>query len=103
MVDNKALTFNELFEKNFEQLDLYTAAITRAHGKSHPETFEVRELFNTIQSKMNEADTNTPNLNAEFASLRLTTNNYMIPEDVCATYMNVYNMLAELDKAYLNI
>src|SRR5699024_4099630 len=41
-------TFNEVITNHFEKLDLYTTAITRAHGKNHPEAFEVRELFETI-------------------------------------------------------
>ena len=39
----------EFFEKNDETLDLYTKAITRAHGKNHPEVFEVRNLYQKIQ------------------------------------------------------
>ena len=38
----------QFFEANDEMLDLYTNAITKAHGKNHPEVFEVRKLYETI-------------------------------------------------------
>jgi len=92
--------FHELVDKNFESLDLYTAAITRAHGESHPEAFTVRELFIAIQTKVTGASKDTPALDDEFTKLREVTDNYKIPSDVCETYAKVYEMLAELDKAY---
>lgn len=93
-------TFNEVVENYFEKLDLYTTAITRAHGKNHPEAFEVRELFETMNAKVKEAGTTKPNLDAEFTQLRKVTDNYTIPKDVCETYAGVYNMLSEVDKSY---
>ena len=63
-------TFNEVITNHFEKLDLYTTAITRAHGKNHPEAFEVRELFEKISKKVKDAGTNKPDLDAEFAQLR---------------------------------
>ncbi|SHG14393.1 iron-sulfur cluster repair di-iron protein, ric [Ornithinibacillus halophilus] len=93
-------TFNELVIKHFEKLDLYTTAITRAHGKSHPEAFEVRELFETINEKVKESGDNKPDLITEFVQLRKITENYTIPEDVCETYASTFNMLGEVDKAY---
>jgi iron-sulfur cluster repair protein YtfE (RIC family) len=93
-------TFNEIVENYFEKLDLYTTAITRAHGKNHPEAFEVRELFETLNTKVKEAGTSKPNLDAEFAQLRKVTDNYTIPGDVCETYAGTYNMLSEADEAY---
>ena len=42
----------QFFEANDEMLDLYTNAITKAHGKNHPEVFEVRKLYETIQHKI---------------------------------------------------
>jgi len=93
-------TFHEVVENYFEKLDVFTTAITRAHGKSHPEAFEVREIFETINAKVKEAGTNKPNLDEEFTQLRQTTDNYIIPADVCETYAGVYNMLSDLDKSY---
>lgn len=92
--------FNELVEEYLSTLDLYTTAITRAHGENHPEAFEVRELFEAIHEKVEEAGTGRPNLEQEFAQLRNVTDNYAIPGDVCETYAGVYEMLAELDESY---
>ncbi|OCA89333.1 hypothetical protein A8F94_23555 [Bacillus sp. FJAT-27225] len=61
-------------------MDLYTIAITRAHGKNHPEVFEVRALFEGINEKVKEAGASNPSLDAEFTQLRKITDNYMIPE-----------------------
>lgn len=93
-------SFNEVVENYFSTLDLYTTAITRAHGKSHPEAFEVRNLFEAINAKVTEAGANRPNLDSEFTQLRRVTDNYTIPNDVCETYAGVYRMLAEADKSY---
>lgn len=94
------VSFNEMVEKYFEKLDLFTTAITRAHGESHPEAFEVRSLFEKIDSKVKEAGTNKPNLDEEFIQLRKITGNYTVPGDVCETYAGVYHMLSEIDKTY---
>lgn len=93
-------SFNEVVEDYFSKLDLYTTAITRAHGKSHPEAFKVRDLFETMNTKVTEAGSTQPNLDAEFTELRNVTDNYTIPKDVCETYAGVYTMLAEADKSY---
>lgn len=97
---NEIATFNQVIEKHFQTLDLYTTAITRAHGKNHPEAFKVRDLFETINSKTKEAGTIKPSLDEEFIKLRVVTNNYEVPEDVCETYAGVYEMLSETDNAY---
>ena len=94
-------TFNKVVEDDFSKLDLYTTAITRAHGENHPEAFEVRELFEKINAKVTDAGTSKPNLDEEFTKLREITNHYTIPEDVCETYAGTYNMLSELDKSYV--
>ncbi|ALV22179.1 hypothetical protein [Carnobacterium antarcticum] len=91
---------NEVADKYFEKLDIFTVAITRAHGKNHPEAFEVRELFSEIKEKIQIAGSTKPNLDAELTQLREVTNNYTIPGDVCGTYAAVYNMLSETDQAY---
>ncbi len=99
-MSEQTVTFNEVVENNFSTLDLYTTAITRAHGKNHPEAFEVRELFEVMNEKVKEAGTEKPNLDEEFTKLRNITDNYTIPGDVCETYAGVYNMLSEADKSY---
>ncbi len=92
--------FNELLTSYHEKLDLFTTAITRAHGESHPEAFKVRELYEAISARVKNGGSDKPDLDAEFAELRKVTNNYTIPGDVCETYAATYNMLAEVDKAY---
>src|SRR5690625_4880402 len=93
-------TFHEYFNANLETLDLYTMAITRAHGESHPEAFQVRELFESIQDKLAKAGADRPELNMEFLKLREITNNYEVPADVCETYAAVYHMLEKADDTY---
>ena len=100
MMSEQLRTFNEVVEDYFSKLDLFTSAITRAHGKNHPEAFEVRELFEAINTKVKEAGKNKPNLDVEFTQLQKITDNYTIPGDVCETYAGVYNMLSEVDKSY---
>ncbi|NLM40178.1 MAG: iron-sulfur cluster repair di-iron protein, ric, partial [Firmicutes bacterium] len=51
-------------------------------------------------AKLEAAGEEKPELDAEFEKLRQITGNYTVPGDVCETYEAVYNMLAELDKAY---
>lgn len=96
----QARSFRDIIENEFEKLDIYTTAITRAHGESHPEAFKVRELFETIQASVKAAGTNKPDLGDTFNQLRKVTDNYAIPNDVCETYAAVYNLLAEADNAY---
>ncbi|AQS53528.1 Iron-sulfur cluster repair protein ScdA [Jeotgalibaca dankookensis] len=93
-------TYNELADKQFEKLDLFSKAITRAHGKNHPEAFQVRELFETIAQKTEQAKPEKPNLDVEFDELRDVTDHYSIPNDVCETYAAVYEMFSQLDEAY---
>lgn len=97
MMSAQNKTFEEIFANYVDKLDLYTNAITRAHGSSHPEAFDVRKLFEALNKKVTEQDLN---LNDEFAKLREVTNDYKVPGDVCETYAATYEMLSELDKAY---
>ncbi len=94
------LTFNEAWEKHFKTLEQYVPIVARVHGSSHSEFYEVRKLFDTIKKKINKAGSERPELNEEFAKLREVTDNYTVPGDICESYEAVYNMLAELDKAY---
>lgn len=102
-MSEQTATLDVLVKSYFDKLDLYTTAITRVHGKNHPEAFEVRELFETMNEKVKEAGPNKPNLDTEFTQLRAITNHYTIPDDVCETYADVYNMLAQVDKSYHNL
>ncbi|HFI0330555.1 TPA: hypothetical protein ACGOU0_000971 [Streptococcus suis] len=53
-----------------------------------------------LQKKAKDAGVEKPDLKEEFVKLREITDNYTVPGDVCESYEAVYNMLAELDKAY---
>lgn len=86
-------------KKELETLDLYSNAITKVHGASHPEAFEVREQFEKIQEKI-KADKDNLKLDEEFEALRKITSNYEIPNDVCETYEATYRMLEQADKEY---
>lgn len=99
-MSQQKLTFKEFVNTNFEKLDLFTTAITRAHGKNHPEAFDVRKLFEAIHEKINESGPNIPTLDDELKQLRTVTNDYKIPNDVCETYASVYEMLQTLDQLY---
>jgi iron-sulfur cluster repair protein YtfE (RIC family) len=98
MADKQA--FIEAKDKHFKMLNLYVPVVARVHGKHHPEFHEVHKLFDEISRKIEESGKEVPELNEEFARLREVTNNYTVPDDVCESYEAVYNMLAELDKAY---
>ncbi len=84
----------DFFEKNDEMLDLYTNAITKAHGNNHPEVFEVRRSYKAIQAKMQQ---NQLDLAPEFGEIRLLTNNYTIPNDACPTLTKTYQVLEKFD------
>ena len=92
--------FNVVTKKLFRTLQQYVPIVARVHGTSHPEFHEVRNVFDTIVEKTKQAGSNTPQLNEEFVKLREITSNYKVPGDVCESYEAVYNMLAEIDKAY---
>lgn len=91
-------SFKETFHKEREQLDLYTTAITRAHGDSHPEAHDVRKLFETMVEKIDHEQ--TADLTDTFFELKKVTNDYTIPADVCETYATVYRTLATLNEIY---
>ncbi|MEL1134105.1 iron-sulfur cluster repair di-iron protein, ric [Desulfitobacterium sp. THU1] len=96
---SKQLAFKKVKETHFKTLEQYVPIVDRVHGGNHPEFHEVRKLFEMIKMKTKEA-AESPDLNEEFARLREVTHNYTVPSDVCESYEAVYNMLAEVDKAY---
>lgn len=97
---SRQLIFNEVKESKFKTLEQYVPVVARVHGGNHPEFHEVRMLFDTINKKTKEAGSERPELKDEFSKLREITDNYAVPGDVCESFEAVYNMLAELDKAY---
>lgn len=92
--------FNKAKTEHFKRLKQYVPIVARVHGINHPEFHEVHRLFDAISGKVKEAGAKMPELDMEFTRLREITNNYSVPSDVCESYEAVYNMLAELDKAY---
>lgn len=94
---------NHYINDNHEKLELYTTAITRAHGKNHPEAFAVRELYTQLEKKVEEAEGERPNLDAEFRKLREVTHDYEVPNDVCETYEATYHMLRQADLIYSHL
>jgi regulator of cell morphogenesis and NO signaling len=97
---SKQLAFKEIKDRYFKTLEQYVPIVARVHGDNHPEFHEVHKLFDIIKKKTQEAGTEKPQLNEEFAKLREITNNYTVPVDVCESYEAVYKMLAEVDKTY---
>ena len=95
------LKFNQIKESHFKTLEQYVPVVAKVHGGNHPEFHEVRKLFDTIIKKTKESGAEKPELNEEFGKLREITDNYTVPGDVCESYEAVYNLLAEVDKAYL--
>ncbi|HHW00581.1 MAG TPA: iron-sulfur cluster repair di-iron protein, ric [Clostridiaceae bacterium] len=97
---NNNQTFNSVKEKHFKTLEMFVPIVARVHGKSHPEFYEVKNIFDVLAKKLKESESQELELDQEFAKLREITKNYTVPDDVCESYEAVYNMLAELDKAY---
>ncbi|SCG82180.1 hypothetical protein DW1_0569 [Proteiniborus sp. DW1] len=94
------IMFNEVKEKYFKRLEQFVPIVARVHGGTHPEFHDVHKLFSEINAKIKKAGAEKPELDNEFKQLREITGNYTVPGDVCESYEAVYNMLAELDKAY---
>lgn len=92
--------FNEAKAKYLKTLGQYVPIVARVHGKNHPEFYIVHELFDAMKQKIKQSGSQLPQLREEFERLRETTDHYAVPGDVCESYEAVYNMLAQLDKAY---
>jgi regulator of cell morphogenesis and NO signaling len=93
--------FDQVKELRLKTLEQYVPIVAKVHGPSHPEFHDVQRVFNEMQAKLDkDAGMEKPELESEFAELRKITSNYTVPEDVCESYEAVYDMLAELDKAY---
>ncbi|MDD4566072.1 MAG: iron-sulfur cluster repair di-iron protein, ric [Eubacteriales bacterium] len=97
---SKQSIFYQENKNHFNTLEQYVPIVAKVHGGSHPEFHEVRKLFDSIVHKTKDAGANKPELNEEFVGLREITGNYTVPGDVCESYEAVYNILAEVDKAY---
>src|SRR5690625_3378946 len=94
--------FYETMDKYYNKLNMYSKALTKVHGGTHPEVFEVRHLFERIDTELKESNQEDLNIDIEFESLREVTNNYTVPEDACEAFQGVDQMLSEADEAYYN-
>lgn len=90
------MTLKQYMSDNSEKLDLYTKAISKVHGDSHPEVHEVKALYETMKEKVSNGES----VDSEFESLRNVTSNYALPSDACETYQATYEMLKEADGIY---
>jgi regulator of cell morphogenesis and NO signaling len=99
---SKHLTLNEGIKGNLKKLELYVPVVARVHGGHHPEFHEVRKLYDEIVRKLGEGS-EKPDLSEEFGKIRVITDNYTVPGDVCESYEAVYNMLAELEEAFKEV
>lgn len=88
------MTINEFYSSYNDTLDLYTSAITKAHGQHHPEVWQVRSIYEEIQKKIHAG---RYDLSDEFQQLRRITNNYAIPDDVCGAFRTAYQLLQQFD------
>ncbi|WP_125588124.1 iron-sulfur cluster repair di-iron protein, ric [Companilactobacillus jidongensis] len=89
----------DYLDERQEKLEFYTKAITNAHGKNHPEVFNVRDEYVKLQLALESQD----NLDSNFAELRKTTNNYAIPNDVCPVFEATYHMLETADAIHTQV
>src|SRR5690606_41372722 len=80
-----------------DKLKMYVPIVDRVHGKLHPEFHDVRRVFDVLDDKLNQSNLDLKN---EFEALKVITNHYKVPHDVCESYEAVYQMLEELNKAY---
>jgi regulator of cell morphogenesis and NO signaling len=53
-----------------------------------------------MNKKIKNADSGRPDLEEDFKQLRVISDDYTVPGDVCESYEAVFQMVAELDQAY---
>lgn len=89
-------TLQNYLTDHHEKMDLFTSAITRAHGKNHPEAFDIRDLYIEMMGNFESDD----KLQTIFDELTSVTDNYAVPSDVCETYEAVIHHLKHADELY---
>src|SRR5699024_6360320 len=70
---NHNKNFYETMHKYNNKLNMYSKALTKVHGGTHPEVFDVRHLFERIDTELKKSNQNGLNLDIEFESLREVT------------------------------
>ena len=90
--------FLDVFNTHIKRLRQIVPVVARVHGEHHPEFHKVKALFDKLDEHYsNNKETILVDI---FMSLRLVSDNYRVPTDVCETYEAVYIMLSQLDHAY---
>jgi iron-sulfur cluster repair protein YtfE (RIC family) len=88
---------NDLVKEYLGTLKTYVPIVDRVHGALHPEFHDVKRVFEDLSVKI-EAGMDVAPL---FKELRVITDNYTVPTDVCESYEAVYMILKKLDKALI--
>ena len=96
------MKFNEVMDLHKDMLLLYVPTVKRVHGESHPEFYEISDLFESIMDKY-ESSKDLHTYLDDFDKLKEATSNYQVPGDVCETYAKVYEMLEEIDTSYRQV
>ncbi len=89
--------FKKEYQKEIKKMSMFIPIVSRVHGSSHEEFYEVEKLFNQIQLKISE---NNYQIDKELTKLKQVTNNYEVPKDTCESYAYVYLTLEKLDSLY---
>ncbi len=114
--------------KNLPHISDLANAVLRAHGGKNPELFEIHKLFHSLKTELEQHlikeevtlypsilndDSNSKNVINEvedehdvagdiLKKLRITSQDYTVPKDGCATYEKLYAKLEEMEKDIFN-
>jgi regulator of cell morphogenesis and NO signaling len=72
--------------------------VKRVHGDNHPEFHRIHDLYLELYQAFKTQD--ETNIVKIFDELRIVTNHYEIPNDVCETYAMVINYLQDLENRF---
>lgn len=75
-----------------KNLNKILPVVERVHSDHHSELHQVAALYAELKQNPSRE---------VFDKLRKVTKSYTLPEDACQAYTKVYNMLEELDKAFV--
>lgn len=80
---------------NHKTMDLFTTAISKVHVDAHPEVIQVRQAYVNLND---QAESENPNYQSSFETLREVTDSYTIPKDACEAMTTVYKKLQRADQ-----